>query len=94
VLPGNVPTLSVEAASPSGWHRFSHAQIAVQEFGRSGTADDVLKFFGFTVDNVATKGQELVNFYKQHGNIPDLMNRPVFDNFLKNGDMYDHMHTN
>lgn len=29
VLPGNVPTLSVEASSEHGWHRCSHAQISM-----------------------------------------------------------------
>jgi transketolase len=78
VLPGTVPTLSVEAASPHGWHRFSHSQIAMTEYGCSGASADVFKKFGFTVENISNKGKELVDFYKQAGNIPDLNNRPVF----------------
>jgi transketolase len=78
VLPGTVPTLSVEAASPHGWHRFSHSQIAMDGFGCSGASADVFKKFGFTVENISNKGKELVDFYKQAGNIPDLNNRPVF----------------
>jgi transketolase len=81
VLPGNVPTLSVEAASPSGWHRFSHAQIAMTTFGMSGNGSAVFAHFGFTTDNVMAKGKELVEFYKD-GNVPDLMNRPVFNNIM------------
>jgi transketolase len=76
ILPGDVPTLSVEAASPHGWHRFSHSQIAMMEFGRSGSGSDVFKYFGFTADNIAKKGQELIDFYKDAGNVPNLNNRP------------------
>ena len=79
VLPGDVPTLSVEASSPHGWHRFSHAQIAMTTFGASGSGDDVFNHFGFSTDNVVAKGKELVSFYKD-GPAPDLMNRPVFNN--------------
>jgi transketolase len=48
------------------------------EYGRSGAGADVFKKFGFTDENIANKGKELVDFYKQAGNIPDLNNRPVF----------------
>ncbi|CAB9512204.1 Transketolase 1 [Seminavis robusta] len=78
VLPGNVPTLSVEAASPSGWHRFSHAQIAMNSFGASGPGGEVMAHFGFTTDNVVEKGKALTDFYKD-GTVPDLSNRPVFE---------------
>jgi transketolase len=47
-------------------------------FGCSGASADVFKKFGFTVENIANKGKELVDFYKQAGNIPDLNHRPVF----------------
>lgn len=79
VLPGGVPTLSVEASSPHGWHRFSHAQIAMTTFGASGSGSDVFNHYGFSTDNVVAKGKDLVAFYKD-GPAPDLMNRPVFDN--------------
>jgi len=81
VLPGNVPTLSVEASSPHGWHRFSHAQIAMTTFGASGNGDAVFKHFGFSTDNVVAKGQALVDFYGG-GAAPDIMNRPVFNNIM------------
>ena len=79
VLPGDVPTLSVEASSPHGWHRFSHAQIAMTTFGASGSGSDVFNHFGFSTDNVVAKGKALVEFYKG-GPAPDIMNRPVFNN--------------
>jgi transketolase len=76
VLPGSVPTLSVEAASPNGWHRFSHSQVAMMEFGRSGKGSEVMKYFGFTPDFIVEKGQELIKFYKDAGSVPDLNSRP------------------
>jgi transketolase len=79
VLPGDIPTLSVEASSPNGWHRFSHAQVAMTTFGVSGKGGDVFTHFGFSPDNIAAKGKELVDFYKD-GPVPNLMNRPVFNN--------------
>lgn len=80
ILPGTVPTLSVEAAAPHGWHRFSHAQIGMTDFGRSGKGSDVFKYFGFDPDSIASKGKALVEFYKAAGgNVPDLNNRPVFE---------------
>jgi len=79
ILPGDVPTLSVEASSVHGWHRFSHAQISMTTFGASGSGADVFKHFGFSTENVAEKGKALVDFYKG-GPAPDIMNRPVFNN--------------
>jgi transketolase len=80
VLPGNVPTLSVEASAPHGWHRFSHAQVSMTTFGQSGAGNNVFAKFGFTPENVALKGKELVEFYKKSdAGAPDLMNRPVFE---------------
>lgn len=78
ILPGDVPTLSVEATAIHGWHRFSHAQIGLTRYGKSGTGGDLFKYFGFTVDNVATKGKKLIDFYKEAGSVPNLMSRPTF----------------
>lgn len=81
ILPGSIPTLSVEASSIYGWHRFSHAQIGIDNrFGISGKYMDVFKLFGFSIENVVSKGKELVQFYKGR-NVPDLSDRPNFDNF-------------
>ena len=81
VLPGNVPTLSVEASAEHGWHRFSHAQIGLTRFGMSGPLEELFIKFGFGAENVAAKGKELVEFYKNHGSVPDLNARPTFINF-------------
>jgi transketolase len=79
VLPGDVPTMSVEASSPHGWDKFSHAQISMHEYGRSGPGDAVFAKFGFTPDNIAARGLEVINYYKNSGKpVPNLMDRPVF----------------
>ena len=86
VLPGNAPTLSVEASSEHGWHRFSHAQIAMARFGMSGPLEELFVKFGFDAESVASKGKQLVEFYKKlGGNVPDLNARPSFTNFLGDG---------
>ena len=82
ILPGDVPTLSVEAAVVNGWHRFSHAQIGMTRFGLSGSGKDVFAHFGFTPENIASKGKDLVEFYKKSGSVPDLNNRPTFNSIM------------
>lgn len=79
VLPGNIPTMSVEAASIYGWHRFSHAQIGMNSFGMSGSGGAVFKHYGFSVENIVSKGKTLVEFYKKSGPVPNLNNKPVFE---------------
>jgi transketolase len=79
VLPGNVPTLSVEASMDHGWHRFSHAQISMRRFGASGAGSAVFAKFGFTADNVAAKSRAVLDYYKKSA-VPDLSSRPVFEN--------------
>lgn len=84
VLPGNVPTLSVEASAIHGWHRLSHAQIGMTRFGMSAPGNDLFEKFGFTSENIVEKGKALVDFYKTK-DVPNLMSRPIFDN-IKGGD--------
>jgi len=81
VLPGNIPTLSVEASAVHGWHRLSHAQIGMTRFGLSAPAGVLFERFGFSANNVAEKGKALVEFYKNEGQVPNLMSRPIFENF-------------
>jgi len=80
-LPGDIPTLSVEASAETGWHRHSHAQIGVARFGLSGPLEELYQMFGFGAENVAAKGKELVKFYKNLGTVPNLTARPKFNNF-------------
>ena len=78
VLPGDIPTLSVEASSVHGWHRFSHAQVGMSTFGASGPGKECFNHFGFSAENITAKGKELVDFYKKAGSVPNLNLRPVF----------------
>ena len=78
ILPGDVPTLSIEAGCVHGWHRFSHAQIGMESFGASGKGGDLFAHFGFSAENIAAKGKEMVEFYKKAGTVPNLNLRPVF----------------
>lgn len=77
ILPGDIPTLSVEASSIYGWHRFSHAQIGLNKFGKSGKGSDLFKYFGFTTENVIEKCKKIVSFYKETP-VPNLMAKPTF----------------
>lgn len=78
VLPGTIPTLSVEAAAAHGWHQFSHAQIAMTSFGASGPGGKVFEHFGFSSGNIVEKGKALTEFYKANGPVPNLSNRLTF----------------
>jgi transketolase len=84
VLPGNVPTLSVEAAATYGWHRFSHAQIGMESWGASGNGNDVYNHFGFTPENISEKGKALVEYYEDGKKAcPNLRDVPSFPPFAK-----------
>jgi transketolase len=61
VLPGQVPTLAVEAASPFGWGRFADDVVAIDRFGASAPGSVVLEQLGFSVDNVVARAFELLD---------------------------------
>ena len=68
VFPPFVPVLAVEPYASTGWSKFSHAQIALDnKFGKSAPASDIYAHFGFTVDNVASRGKALVQYYQDAG---------------------------
>ena len=55
--------VSVEAASTFGWERYIGLEgkaIGMTTFGTSGPGNEVMKKFGFTVDNVVNKSLELL----------------------------------
>lgn len=79
VLPGDIPTLSVEASSPHGWHQFAHAQVSMGRFGASGPGPKVFELFGFTPKNVSLRAKALVDYYKANGPCPALRNRPPME---------------
>ena len=52
--------LSVEMASTFGWHRFSAHVMGIDTFGKSAPANDVIKDFKFTVDEVVRRVKEII----------------------------------
>jgi transketolase len=64
VLPRGIKKrVTVEAASPIGWHRWAGdegAVIGVERFGASAPGQDVLDHLGFTADHVAAAALRLL----------------------------------
>jgi transketolase len=64
VLPKSIKKrLAVEMASPLGWHKYVTDEgdiLAMETFGESAPADELYKYFGFTVDNVVKKAKALL----------------------------------
>jgi len=55
--------LAVEMASPMGWHKYTTDEgdtLCMTTFGESAPAEDLYKYFGFTVDNVVKKAKALL----------------------------------
>ncbi|MBE6064383.1 transketolase [Clostridium cochlearium] len=65
VLPSNVTKrLAVEAASSFGWHKylgFDGDILSIDHFGASAPGDVLFKEFGFTVENLVKKAEEVLN---------------------------------
>ncbi len=65
VLPADVTArVSVEAASPFGWERYvgpGGAIIGVNHFGASAPGPEVMKRFGFTVENVIATARSVLD---------------------------------
>ncbi len=65
VLPRSIrKRVAVEAGSPLGWHKYVTDEgsiVGMTTFGESAPAPDLMKFFGFTVDNVVKKAKELLS---------------------------------
>jgi transketolase len=56
--------LAVEAGSPLGWHRYVTDEgdvIGINRFGESAPDADVMKEYGFTVENVVKKAKALLS---------------------------------
>ncbi len=55
--------LAVEAGAPDGWYRWVGIDgdvVAMTSFGASAPANDAMKHFGFTVENVAERALKLI----------------------------------
>ena len=63
VLPPSVSARrAVEAGAAQGWHRYVGAGggvVSVARFGASAPAEDLLREYGFTVDNVCARALAL-----------------------------------
>ncbi|KAJ2742627.1 Transketolase [Coemansia sp. BCRC 34301] len=64
VLTPGVPSISVEALSTFGWHKYVHRPIGIDSFGASGPFDKLYKYFGLVPEVVAQKALKLVEYYK------------------------------
>ncbi|MEK7881104.1 MAG: transketolase [Deltaproteobacteria bacterium] len=64
VLPPEVSVrLSVEAASPMGWHRYAGIEgcvMGIETFGASAPYKTLLEKYGFTVENIEKNAMELL----------------------------------
>jgi transketolase len=60
VLPPGVPSVSVEAAAPTGWHEFVDDVVGLTRFGSSAPGDVVMRELGITPENVADHVRRLL----------------------------------
>ncbi len=52
--------LSIEMASEFGWHKYATNTMSINEFGRSGKAEDVISYFNFTIDHVVEEVKKML----------------------------------
>ncbi|KAJ2719104.1 Transketolase [Coemansia sp. Benny D115] len=71
VLTPGVPSISVEALSTFGWHKYVHHPIGIDTFGASGPYQQLYEHFGLTADQVAKKAIKVVEYYKGNS-VPNL----------------------
>ena len=61
--PGVTARLAVEMGVAQGWHRYvgdGGAVLSIEGFGASAPAADLLREFGFTIDNVVAQARRLL----------------------------------
>ncbi|KAJ2466307.1 Transketolase [Coemansia sp. RSA 2322] len=64
VLTPGVPSVSVEALSTFGWHKYVHRPIGIDSFGASGPYEQLYEHFGLVPNAVAAKALKLIAYYK------------------------------
>ncbi|KAJ2128480.1 Transketolase [Coemansia sp. RSA 921] len=64
VLTPGVPSISVEALSTFGWHKYVHCPIGIDTFGASGPYLELYELFGLTPEAIAKKALKIVDYYK------------------------------
>ena len=60
VLPGEVPTLAVEAGVSFGWDRWADETVSIDRFGASAPGNTVLNELGINPDHVAERARDLL----------------------------------
>jgi transketolase len=60
VLPPDVPTLAVEAATSFGWDRWADDSVSIDRFGESAPGKVALEKLGFTPENVTDRARRLL----------------------------------
>jgi transketolase len=60
ILPADVPTLSVEAATTFGWERYADESIGIDRFGASAPGGLALRNLGIDVDHVVARADALL----------------------------------
>ncbi len=63
VLPAGVPKIAIEAGVPYGWSRYTGNEnnvIGITTFGASAPGDLLMEKYGFTVENVVAKVNEVL----------------------------------
>jgi transketolase len=60
ILPPDMPTLAVEAASPLGWYEFADEVLGLDRFGASAPGPVVYEKLGFTPNAVADRVARLL----------------------------------
>jgi transketolase len=53
LIPPDIPSIAVEAASPLSWHRFCDFTYCLDRFGESGPGEAVMRHFGFSPEALA-----------------------------------------
>ena len=65
VLPVDVPSLAVEAASSFGWSRWADDSVSIDRFGASAPGTTVLEKMGYTSDHVANEARALLAVFEE-----------------------------
>ena len=60
VLPPATPSLSIEAATTFGWHRWADRCIGIERFGESAPGDEVMEHLGITAEHVVAEAHVLL----------------------------------
>jgi len=62
VLPDGVPTISVEAASTLGWHRWADKAIGIDKFGASAPGAQVMVEYQMTPHTIYNQASKILGF--------------------------------